>query len=147
MITVFVGLNNKKSIGTAIQWLKAHHLSYKVKHIEEMTLSELIHILSLTDEGTSELEANPDHKARNKAWRQMHEAIENAESLREVQTFIHSYPQHFHGLFIVDEQRLVIGFNANEIRCFVPRENRHVFINGLHSNELREHLNVRGYTS
>ncbi|MGE7903559.1 transcriptional regulator SpxA [Peribacillus sp. NPDC094092] len=105
-------------------WLEEHHIDYIEKNIvsNSMTVDELKSILRLTDDGATEIIST-----RSKTFQELKIDIE-ALSLNEFYKLIIEYPQMLRRPIILDEKRLQVGFNEEEIRKFLPRSIR-TFLN------------------
>ncbi|PHB63199.1 transcriptional regulator Spx [Bacillus toyonensis] len=103
-------------------WLEENHLDYTEKNIvsNSLTVDELKSILRLTEEGATEIIST-----RSKIFQELNINIE-ALSLNEFYKLIIEYPQMLRRPIMLDEKRLQIGFNEEEIRKFLPRSVRTV---------------------
>ena len=91
-------------------WLKNHNISYSERNIfsEPLSIDEIKQILKMTEDGTEEIISK-----RSKAYQELDINIEEMplqELLRRP--------------IIMDEKRLQVGYNEDEIRRFLPREVR-----------------------
>ncbi|WP_212936284.1 transcriptional regulator SpxA [Bacillus hominis] len=105
-------------------WLEEHQIDYIEKNIvsNSMTVDELKSILRLTEEGATEIIST-----RSKIFQELNINIE-ALSLNEFYKLIIEHPQMLRRPIMLDEKRLQIGFNEEEIRKFLPRSVR-TFLN------------------
>ncbi|HEK9098800.1 transcriptional regulator Spx [Bacillus pfraonensis] len=105
-------------------WLEEHQIDYIEKKIvsNSMTVDELKSILRLTEDGATEIIST-----RSKTFQELNINIE-ALSLNEFYKLIIEYPQMLRRPIMLDEKRLQIGFNEEEIRKFIPRSVR-TFLN------------------
>ena len=128
MITVFKNCLRSGTYRKTSAWLKNKDIPFEVKEIRDMTYDELLHILSLTNYGTNELETKKGSTNSEyvKKWLLIHQLIENSEHISEVHKIIQKYPYHFKVPIIVDEKRLNIGFQIDQIGTFIPREKRRI---------------------
>jgi len=101
----------------AKNWLDEHQITYKERNVLNNPLSEneLLHILSLTLDGTDEIIST-----RSKVFKKMKVDIEDL-SLSELLKLIQRNPSLLRRPLLIDERRLQIGFNEDEIRAFLPR--------------------------
>ncbi len=106
----------------ARQWLDDHNLEYTEKNVQKdpMTEEELKKILSLTENGTEEIIS-----FRSKAYQNLNVDIEEISMDELIELFI-EYPSLVRRPIIMDDRRLQIGYNEEEIRCFLPRSVRRV---------------------
>ncbi|HDR7950640.1 TPA: transcriptional regulator Spx [Bacillus toyonensis] len=103
-------------------WLEENQIDYTEKNIvsNALTVDELKSILRLTEEGATEIIST-----RSKIFQELNINIE-ALSLNEFYKLIIEYPQMLRRPIMLDEKRLQIGFNEEEIRKFLPRSIRTV---------------------
>ncbi|AEA17002.1 MULTISPECIES: transcriptional regulator SpxA [Bacillus] len=105
-------------------WLEEHQIDYIEKNIvsNSMTVDELKSILRLTEEGATEIIST-----RSKTFQDLNINIDEL-SLNEFYTLIIEHPLMLRRPIMLDEKRLQIGFNEEEIRKFLPRRVR-TFLN------------------
>lgn len=105
-------------------WLEEHQIDYTEKNIvsNSLTVDELKFILRLTEDGATEIIST-----RSKTFQELNINIE-ALSLNEFYKLIIEYPQMLRRPIMLDEKRLQVGFNEEEIRKFLPRSVR-TFLN------------------
>ncbi|MBK5492434.1 transcriptional regulator SpxA [Bacillus sp. TH13] len=105
-------------------WLEEHQIDYIEKNIvsNSMTVDELKSILRLTEEGATEIIST-----RSKTFQDLNINIEEL-SLNEFYKLIIEHPLMLRRPIMLDEKRLQIGFNEEEIRKFLPRSVR-TFLN------------------
>ncbi|PFU41081.1 transcriptional regulator Spx [Bacillus cereus] len=101
-------------------WLEEHQIDYTEKNIvsNSLTVDELKSILRLTEDGATEIIST-----RSKTFQELNINIE-ALSLNEFYKLIIEYPQMLRRPIMLDEKRLQVGFNEEEIRKFLPRSVR-----------------------
>ena len=101
-------------------WLEEHQIPYTERNIfsEPLSLQEIKDILRMTEEGTEEIVST-----RSKAYSDLN--IEISEiSLNDFYRIVQEQPGLLRRPIMIDEKRLQIGFNEDEIRRFLPREVR-----------------------
>ena len=105
-------------------WLEENQIDYTEKNIvsNSMTVDELKSILRLTEEGATEIIST-----RSKTFQDLNINIDEL-SLNEFYTLIIEHPLMLRRPIMLDEKRLQIGFNDEEIRKFLPRSVR-TFLN------------------
>ncbi|HDX9643465.1 TPA: transcriptional regulator SpxA [Bacillus mobilis] len=105
-------------------WFEEHQIDYTEKNIvsNSLTVDELKSILRLTEDGATEIIST-----RSKTFQELNINIE-ALSLNEFYKLIIEYPQMLRRPIMLDEKRLQVGFNEDEIRKFLPRSVR-TFLN------------------
>jgi len=83
-----------------------------------LTSDELQQILSLTENGTDDLIST-----RSKVFQKLDIDLDEL-SVRQLIELIELYPSLLRRPIILDEKRMQIGFNEDEIRAFLPRNYR-----------------------
>jgi len=81
----------------------------------------------LTDEGTSEIISY-----RSQAYQNLDVNIEDL-SMSELLELFTEEPSLIRRPIIMDDKRLQIGYNEEEIRCFLPRDVRELELAEIHS--------------
>ncbi|ODG93885.1 MULTISPECIES: transcriptional regulator SpxA [Bacillaceae] len=101
-------------------WLDEHDIEYSVKNImnESLTLEEIKSILRMTETGTEEIISN-----KSKTFQELNINIESLP-LNELYNLIINNPKMLRMPIILDEKRLQVGYNEDEIRSFLPRKLR-----------------------
>ncbi len=104
-------------------WLEENQIDYTEKNIvsNSMTVDELKSILRLTEEGATEIIST-----RSKTFQDLNINIDEL-SLNEFYQLIVEHPLMLRRPIMLDEKRLQIGFNDEEIRKFLPRSVRTFF--------------------
>lgn len=127
MITLYVS-PSCTSCRKAKAWLEEQNLDFYEKNIfhEPLTKEEIKQILSLTEEGTSELISY-----RSQAYQALTEDIDEL-SLNELLELFENQPSLIRRPIIMDDRRLQIGYNEEEIRCFLPRNVRALELAEIH---------------
>ncbi|MDR2464797.1 MAG: transcriptional regulator Spx [Streptococcaceae bacterium] len=103
-------------------WLVAHHIPFSERNMmnEPLTRDELKHILSMTEDGTTDIIST-----RSKAFEKLDKDLDDL-NITELLALLEETPSLLRRPMMVDEKRLQIGFNEDEIRCFLPREIRRI---------------------
>lgn len=101
-------------------WLEEHNIAYVERNIfqEPLSRDEIKEILRMTEDGTEEIIST-----RSKAFQELHIDL-NEISLNELFDLIQENPGLLHRPIIMDEKRLQVGYNEDEICRFLPREVR-----------------------
>ncbi|MDA9471759.1 transcriptional regulator Spx [Enterococcus sp. 5H] len=109
--------NSCTSCRKARRWLIAHDIPFEEKNFgtTPITLDELKNILILTEEGTEDIIS-----IRSKVFQKLDKDI-NELPLHELLELVKDNPGLLRRPIMIDEKRLQIGFNEDEIRCFLPR--------------------------
>jgi len=128
MINLFVS-PSCTSCRKAKAWLEEQELDYSEKNIyhDPLTKEDIKNILMLTDEGTSEIISY-----RSQAYQDLDINIEDL-SMNELLELFTEKPSLIRRPIIMDDKRLQIGYNEEEIRCFLPREVREFELAEIHS--------------
>ncbi len=113
-------------------WLEENNIAYVERNIfqEPLSRDEIKEILRMTEDGTEEIIST-----RSKAFQELHIDL-NEISLNELFDLIQENPGLLRRPIIMDEKRLQVGYNEDEIRRFLPREVRTI--------ELHESLRKMG---
>ncbi|WP_333637146.1 transcriptional regulator SpxA [Ligilactobacillus animalis] len=101
-------------------WLRNHNISYSERNIflEPLSIDEIKQILQMTEDGTEEIISK-----RSKAYQELDINIEEMP-LQELLDLVQKHPSLLRRPIIMDEKRLQVGYNEDEIRRFLPREVR-----------------------
>lgn len=119
MVTVFTS-PSCTSCRKAKAWLNEYDIPYEERNIasDPITVEEIKTIMRLTEDGTAEIIST-----RSKAFKQLDTDVEDL-SLNELYTLIQNNPGLLRRPIVVDDKRMQVGYNEDEIRQFVPREVR-----------------------
>ncbi|AMB99627.1 ArsR family transcriptional regulator [Aerococcus urinaehominis] len=101
-------------------WLEAHEIPYTEQNIfqEPLTVKDIKEILRMTENGTEEIIST-----RSKAFQALDIDLEDI-NLNELFDLIQANPGLLRRPILLDEKRLQVGYNEDEIRRFLPREVR-----------------------
>ena len=101
-------------------WLRAHDVESREHNImtQPLTSADLKFILANTENGTEDIIST-----RSKVFQKLNIDLDEL-SLNELIELITEYPGLLRRPIIVDEKKMQIGFNEDEIRAFLPREYR-----------------------
>ncbi len=101
-------------------WLKEHNIPYVEKNIFSTILreGELRELLERSENGTDDIISK-----RSKIIKDNDIDVETM-SLNELIKFIQENPSVLKRPIMIDERRFQVGYNAEEIRVFIPRELR-----------------------
>jgi len=99
-------------------WLQEHHIHYTVRNMmnEPLSVDELKMILTMTENGSEDLLAT-----RSKAYAECKVDFDEL-TVKELLAFLSENPALIRRPLLLDDRRLQIGYNEDEIRCFLPRE-------------------------
>lgn len=101
-------------------WLKEHGISFTERNIfsEPLTMDEIKNILRMTENGTEDIISK-----RSKAYQSLNVDLDEL-SMTDLYELIRKTPGLLRRPIIMDDKRLQIGYNEDEIRRFLPREVR-----------------------
>ncbi|MGD6877189.1 transcriptional regulator SpxA [Bacillus infantis] len=119
MVNLYVS-SSCTSCRKAKAWLEEHNIEYTERNIinEPLSVEEIKSILRMTENGTEEIIST-----KSKAYQQLDMEIESLP-LKELYQLIADNPQMLRRPIIIDEKRLQVGYNDEEIRSFLPRKLR-----------------------
>ena len=119
MVTLFTS-PSCTSCRKAKAWLQEHDIPYTERNIfsEHSTIDEIKQILKMTEDGTDEIIST-----RSKTYQKLNVDID-ALPLQDLYTIIQDNPGLLRRPIILDEKRLQVGYNEDEIRRFLPRKVR-----------------------
>ena len=115
MITVYYKKANYSS-NKALEWLDKHAIEYRLCQIEHITKENIISVLSLTQNGINDIvKDHGDTGTRRKIFNLYNMTMNGALD------FLFSHPEILKVPLIVSENKLMAGYNNEEIRKFIPR--------------------------
>jgi regulatory protein spx len=123
MVTIYT-IPSCGSCRKAKAWLEEHHIDYIERNLlaNPLTVDEIKSILRLTEDGTSEIIST-----NSKTFQELNVNIESLP-LNEFYKLIIDHPKMLRRPIIMDEKRLQVGYNDEEIRSYLPRKLR-IFLN------------------
>ncbi len=101
-------------------WLKENNIPFEERNIfsEPLTMDEIKSILRMTENGTEEIISK-----RSKVFQKLNINLDELP-LQKLFDLIQKNPGLLHRPIILDEKRLQVGYNEDEIRRFLPRDVR-----------------------
>lgn len=98
-------------------WLEEHNIPYQERNIfsEPLTIDEIKEILRMTEDGTDEVIST-----RSKVFQKLNLNIDQMP-MQDLFELIRDNPGLLRRPIILDEKRLQVGYNEDEIRRFLPR--------------------------
>lgn len=101
-------------------WLEANAIPYKERNVfkEPLTRDEIKNILGMTEDGTEEIIST-----RSKLFSELDISLDDL-SLGELIEMIQKQPALLKRPLMIDEKRMQVGYNEDEIRRFLPHEVR-----------------------
>jgi regulatory protein spx len=104
----------------AKSWLEEHEIPYTERNIfsEPLSMEEIKAILRMTEDGTDEIIST-----RSKTFQKLNVNLDSMP-LQDLFGLIKENPGLLRRPIIIDEKRLQVGYNEDEIRRFLPRKVR-----------------------
>ncbi|MBU3829748.1 MAG: transcriptional regulator SpxA [Candidatus Limosilactobacillus merdavium] len=101
-------------------WLQEHGIPFKERNIfsEPLTVNEIKDILRMTENGTEDIISK-----RSKAYSKLNIDLDELP-MKKLYMMISENPGLLRRPIIVDDKRLQVGYNEDEIRRFLPRQVR-----------------------
>ena len=101
-------------------WLQENGIPFKERNIfsEPLNIDEIKNILRMTEDGTEDIISK-----RSKAYSKLNVDLDELP-MKQLYKLISKNPGLLRRPIIVDEKRLQVGYNEDEIRRFVPRQVR-----------------------
>lgn len=101
-------------------WLEKHNIPFKERNIfsEPLTKKKLLKILRMTENGTEEIIST-----RSRAFQQLRINLDDL-SIDQLLDLVEKNPSLLRRPIIMDDRRLQVGYNEDEIRRFLPRKVR-----------------------
>ncbi|MGY4842351.1 transcriptional regulator SpxA [Weissella cibaria] len=101
-------------------WLEANAIPYKERNVfkEPLTRDEIKNILRMTEDGTEEIIST-----RSKLFSELDISLDDL-SLGELIEMIQKQPALLKRPLMIDEKRMQVGYNEDEIRRFLPHKVR-----------------------
>ncbi|MBP1045924.1 transcriptional regulator Spx [Enterococcus sp. BWM-S5] len=116
MIKVYTSPSSTSS-RKAKKWFSSHQIPFKEKNFfnEPLTDDELRKMLQMSENGTEDILSK-----RSNIYRDYEDKISQL-SINELIELIKEEPSILRRPIIVDDYRMQVGFNEDEIRVFLPR--------------------------
>jgi regulatory protein spx len=101
-------------------WLTEQNIPFKERNIfsEPLSINEIKQILQMTEDGTEEIISK-----RSKVYQSLDVDLDELP-LKELFDLIRKNPGLLRRPIIMDDRRLQVGYNEDEIRRFLPRDVR-----------------------
>ncbi len=119
MVTLYIS-PSCTSCRKAKAWLEEHDIPYQERNIfsDNLSVDEIKEILRMTEDGTDEIIST-----RSKVFQKLDVDIDQMP-LKDLIDVIKDHPGILRRPIILDEKRLQVGYNEDEIRRFLPRKVR-----------------------
>lgn len=101
-------------------WLVSHDIPFKERNIfaNPLTKTEILQVLRMTENGTEEIIST-----RSRTFQNLKVNLDDL-SLDELLDLVEKNPNLLRRPIIMDDRRLQVGYNEDEIRRFLPRSVR-----------------------
>ncbi|GGH84007.1 regulatory protein spx [Pullulanibacillus pueri] len=101
-------------------WLQEHEIAFVERNIfsEPLSIEEIKSVLKMTEDGTDEIIST-----RSKAFQELNVQLDSMP-LQDLYELIQNNPGLLRRPILIDEKRLQVGYNDDEIRRFLPRKVR-----------------------
>ena len=101
-------------------WLQENGIPFKERNIfsEPLNIDEIKNIVRMTEDGTEDIISK-----RSKAYSKLNVDLDELP-MKQLYKLISKNPGLLRRPIIVDEKRLQVGYNEDEIRRFLPRQVR-----------------------
>lgn len=101
-------------------WLKEHRIDFTERNIfsEPLSAEEIKRVLRMTENGTEEIISR-----RSKVFQELNVDLDDLP-LQQLINLIEENPGLLRRPIIMDDKRLQVGYNEDEIRRFLPRKVR-----------------------
>jgi len=119
LVTIYVS-PSCSSCRKAKTWLKEHDIPFRERNIfsEALSVEEIEEILRMTEAGTDEIIST-----RSNAFQELNVQLDSMH-LQDLYELIKKNPGLLKRPILIDEKRLQVGYNDDEIRRFLPRNIR-----------------------
>jgi regulatory protein spx len=123
MITIYT-TPSCSSCRKAKKWFEDHRIEYREKNIFniKLTRDDIVMMLKNTDNGFDDIIST-----RSKVFQEQNLDIDDM-SMSELTNFIISNPSVLRRPIIIEEAKLQVGYNEDEIRTFIPRRLREIIM-------------------
>lgn len=120
MITIYTS-HNSNSSRKAKAWLRKYQIPFVEQNVfvKPPSYQAFKRILSRTENGTVDIIST-----RSKAYHQLQAVLNDELSLRQLYDLVSKHPGLLRRPLIIDDRRLQIGYNVDDIRQFLPRKIR-----------------------
>ncbi|GEK06278.1 Spx/MgsR family RNA polymerase-binding regulatory protein [Schleiferilactobacillus harbinensis] len=119
MVTLFIS-PSCTSCRKARAWLQQHNIPFVERNIftDPLNKAEIMNILRMTEDGTEEIIST-----RSKVFQELGINLDDL-TIDALLDLVQQHPGLLRRPIILDDKRLQVGYNEDEIRRFLPREVR-----------------------
>lgn len=118
MIKIYYNSSNHSS-QKAIKWFEAKGLEVSIKKIKQISKEDLVYILFLSNNGFEDI-----YKRNVRIYFKKHMEKMDKMDFNDTVDFILKHTELLKTPILIDKNKLMIGFNAEEIRKFIPKNHR-----------------------
>lgn len=118
MIKIYYNSSNHSS-QKAIKWLESKGLEVSIKKIKQISKEDLVYILFLSNNGFEDI-----YKRNVRINFKKHMKKMDKMDFNDTVDFILKHTELLKTPILIDKNKLMIGFNAEEIRKFIPQKRR-----------------------
>lgn len=117
--------NRCTSSKRAIQWLNDYDIDISKKNMQEISNDELVNILSSTNNGISDILRN---YKKFSSYKKLKVDVLKEMNFNEALDFLKKNTDIIQTPIIIEEKKILIGYNSEQIRMFLPKEYRRSFL-------------------
>lgn len=123
VIKIYRSKPSDKRVRQVISWLEKYNLEFELIPKKDITKNTMMSMLELSELGFDDILVPFEKLGANKSKLTKYLDIEkmSTESLIEL---VVSHPELLRDPITIDEKHLLVGYNVEEIRQFIPREFR-----------------------
>ena len=123
MITIYT-TPSCSSCRKAKKWFDDHRIDYREKNIFniQLTRDDIVAMLRNTENGFDDIIST-----RSKVFQEQNLDIDDM-SMRELTNFIIDNPSVLRRPIIIEEEKMQVGYNEDEIRTFIPKRLREIIM-------------------
>lgn len=119
MIKIYQKSNSNQSAERVVDWFKAREIPYQTISKTSLSKEDLMRVLSLSNEGFEEIIVSESKAPK------LYSELRNACDLDHISTnemiqFILQNQQLLRSPITFDDRRLLVGYNNDDIRTFLP---------------------------
>lgn len=123
MIRIYNGKNSDRRFKQVVSWMDNHNVNYDVLFKKHLSTTHLKKILSLSTNGFTEIIISK-HRLNNNQIKIFDTIDIHSMSTNEMLDFLIKHPSFVKYPITFDETKLLIGYNSDDIRQFLPRQYR-----------------------
>uniref|UniRef100_UPI00359C8457 ArsC/Spx/MgsR family protein n=1 Tax=Lactococcus garvieae TaxID=1363 RepID=UPI00359C8457 len=126
MVNIFTRYKTNTTTKKAVCWFERYNIPYQLIGLEDISEAHIKQILILSD-GLDEILLSRDKG--QKTWEKLHLNQQWFEemSMNELMYILKKYPVLLKSLILFDHHRMLVGYNEEEIRIFLPVAYRRVY--------------------